>query len=1041
MEALIRWWASNRVAANLLMFGILLAGLLGFQVMEKETFPVFEPAQVEIEVFWPGAAPQEVEEQIVIRIEEALGSLDNIYIIYSRAQEGYGRLDVRTYPNVDMEQFLNEVKSVVDSVNSLPRDMENPRVRQTKYRDEIFRVAVHGDLEERTLKNIAEDLRDEAAALNYVSIVDLFGTRREEVTIEVSEEALRKYSVSFSDVSNAIRQSSINLSSGRIRTETGDVLLRARNLADSEREFNEIIIRQDASGAAIRVSDVATVVDGFEDEPILATMNGEPAVLIQVRATENMQIVKASDSIRAWMEKRQKTMPNGVELSIWFDGADVYKNRMNTISNSAVLGLILVFIVLFLSLRPKVALWVTVGIGVSCLGTFAFLPANDVSLNVMSTFAFLLILGIVVDDAIVVGESIHDHNHDHTGVDAAVKGAYAVSKPVIFAVLTTMVAFAPWFFLSGADAQITRQLSIVITAALTISLIEAFLILPAHLAHLEPRKNLNRIAKWQKGIEESIVKFARVTYRKWITFALKYRYITVSIFIFCFTLSMGVFSAGWVKFNFMPEVEAEMIYINVTLPTGTPYSRALSVLDQLQVAELKLIEEVEAEAAAKGGTGKLIEGWYTRSRRDSVIAIVKLAPPEIRDLSAKEAALRLRDFVGEIPDADEIEVNYTMNNSTPRVSYLLRHRDLKQLQAASNDLKAKLHSYEGTFYVRDNLRGETFELHMSLLPGAEQLGLTLAQVSEQVRQAYYGEEVQRLPRANGDVRVMVKYPKELRYNMDSLNNFRIRTPDGREIPLFSVAEVELVSGVQQIQRQDGERVVRVYADVTRELMSDINDDIVDNFLPVLQERYPEMGLGHSGQALAEAEFLEELRSLYMVALFIMYALIAVAFRSYFLPLLIMTAIPFAFMGAVFGHLAFGVSMALFSFFGIGAAAGVVVNDNLVLVDYIEKLRKKGIESTTAVIDAAVARFRPILLTTVTTFVGLMPIMADRSTDAKFLQPAVLSLAFGVLFALLVTLFLVPSLYSIGEDMREKSIVLGQFIKRQFAAIFAPRQKV
>lgn len=1041
MERLISWWAHNRVAANLLMFGIVLSGLLGFQVMERETFPVFEPAQVEIEVFWPGAAPQEVEEQIVIRIEEALGSLDNIYIIYSNAQEGYGRLEVRTYPNVDMEGFLNEVKSVVDSVNSLPRDMENPRVRRTKYRDEIFRVAVHGDLEERTLKNIAEDLRDEVASLDYVSIVDLFGTRKEEVTIEISEEALRKYSVSFSEVASAIRQSSVNLSSGRIRTETGDVLLRARNLADTEQEFQKIIVRQDASGATIRVSDIATVVDGFEDEPILATMNGESAVLIQVMATDNMQIVKASDSIRAWMSERAKTLPDGVDLSIWFDGADVYKNRMGTISNSAVLGLILVFIVLFLSLRPKVALWVTAGIGVSFLGTFAFLPANDVSLNIMSTFAFLLILGIVVDDAIVVGESIHDHNHDESGTDAAVKGAYAVSKPVIFAVLTTMVAFAPWFFLSGEDAQITRQISIVITAALTISLIEAFLILPAHLAHLKPRKDLNRVARWQKNIEESIVTFAKGRYRNWISHAVKFRYITVSIFLFFFTVAIGVFSSGWVKFNFMPEVEAEMIYINVTLPTGTPYSRALSVLDQLQVAERKLIDEVESEAGAKGGSGKLIEGWYTRSRRDSVIAIVKLAPPEVRDLSAKETALRLRDLVGEIPDADEIEVNYTMNNSSPRVSYLLRHRDLDQLQAASNDLKAKLHSYEGTFYVRDNLRGETFELHMNLLPGAEQVGLTLAQVSQQVRQAYYGEEVQRLPRANGDVKVMVRYPKELRYNLDSLNNFRVRTEDGREIPLFSIVDVEVVSGVQQIQRQDGERVVRVYADVTRELMSDINDDVVDNFLPVLQQRYPEMGVGHSGQALAESEFLAELLSLYTVALFVMYALIAIAFRSYFLPLLVMTAIPFAFMGAVFGHLAFGVSMALFSFFGIGAAAGVVVNDNLVLVDYIEKLRAKGVDSTKAVTDAAVARFRPILLTTVTTFVGLLPIMSERSTDAQFLKPAVLSLAFGVLFALFVTLVLVPCLYCVGEDMRVKLQELSRFLKRHLASLAGSKSKV
>lgn len=1030
MERLVGWWVNNSIAANLLMFGILLAGVLGFNAMEREVFPSFKPAQVQVEVIWPGAAPQEVEEQIVVRIEEALSGLDNVYRIYSSAQEGYGQLDIVTFANVDLEEFLNEVKGVVDAVNSLPRDMENPRVKRTIYRQEVFRVAVHGTgLDERTLKNLAEDIRDEIAALPWVSIVDLFGTRRDEVTVEISEDALRKYNMSFSEVAGAIRNSSINLSTGRIRTETGDVLLRARNMANTEDEFGSIVIRQTNEGAIIRVSDVANVIDGFEDEEILATMNGEPAVLVQVMSTDNMQIVKLSDTVREWMAERQKTLPEGVNLSIWFDEADSYKSRMDTITSSAIVGLLLVFLVLFLSLRPKVALWVTGGIAVAFMGTFAMLPASDVSLNILSTFAFLLVLGIVVDDAIVVGESIYDHSHRYDGAEAAIKGTAAVSKPVIFAVLTTMVAFAPWFFLSGEDAQVTRQLSIVITAALAISLIEAFLILPAHLRHLEHREKLGRFAQWQKNIEQSIVGFSRTTYRRWVALAVAHRYITTSAFLAFFVISVGVFQHGWVKFNFMPEVENELIYLQVTLPTGTPYSRALEILDQLQTAELALIDEVEARASAEGGTGKLIEGWYTRSRRDSVIAIVKLSPPEVRDMSAKEAAERLRDLVGEVPDADEIEINYTMNNSTPRVSFVMKHRNMELLQAASNDLKAKLHEYEGTFYVRDNMRGETFELHMQLLPGAEQLGLDLAIVSEQVRQAYYGEEVQRLPRENGDVKVMVRYPKSSRYSMESLNNFMIRTGDGREIPLMSAVDVELVAGVQRIQRRDGERMVQVTADVTDDLMSDINTDVVDNFLPTLEERYPGIIIGHSGQALAEELFLQELTSLYLVALFIMYALIAIAFRSYFLPLLVMTAIPFAFMGAVYGHLAFGVSMALFSFFGIGAAAGVVVNDNLVLVDFIEKLRKQGMSASEAVIESAVSRFRPILLTTVTTFVGLMPIMMERSTDAQFLKPAVLSLAFGVLFALFVTLMLVPAMYCIGEDLRRGFASLSVTLKR------------
>ena len=1019
MRGVIAWWANNPVAANLLMVGILLSGFLGFTAMEREAFPIFKVNSVEIQVPWPGAAPQEVEEQVLFRIEEALKDIDNVKRIYATAQEGFAFMQVYTYANVDIDEFLNEVKNTVDSVNSLPRDIEKPVVRRQIYRQEMIRIAVHGDLDERTLTRLAEDLRDEVARLPYVSIVEMFGTRREEVAVELSEEAMRRYGVSFTEVAGAIRGSSVNLSSGRVRTETGDVLLRARNLADNEEDFGEIIIRQDARGGIVRVRDVAQVVDGFEDEEILATMNGEPAVLLQVLSTENMQVVKTSDNVRKWMGQRQKTLPEGVSVTIWFDTADIYKSRMSTIGNSAYLGLLLVFVVLILTLRPKVALWVTAGIGVAFMGTFALLPANDVSLNILSTFAFLLVLGIVVDDAIVVGESIHQQTHRMGGgPEGAVEGAFVVSKPVFFAVLTTMIAFAPWFFLSGEDAQVTRQLSIVITLALTISLIEAFFILPAHLRHLRHREQLGRLATVQKKIEEGIVTLADRHYRRWITRAIEFRYVTAAVFVTGFVISLGIFNSGWVKFSFMPEVENELIYISVELPTGTPYSRALGILDQLQQAELELIDEVEEAAKASGGTGKLIEGWYTRSRRDNVVAIIKLAPPEIRDLSAKEAALRLRELVGEIPDADNIEVNYAMNNQGPQLSYLLRHRDLDVLRQASSDLQEKLYGYDGTFYVRDNLRGETDELHIQLLPGAEKLGVTLAEVSRQVRQAYYGEEVQRLPRENGDVRVMVKYPKEQRRNLESLNNFRVRTNDGRELPLLSVVDVELTSGVQRIQRRDGERMVRVSAQVADELASDINMNVTDTFLPLLAEKYPGLIISKSGRQEAEEEFMNEIVALYLVAFFSMYALIAIAFRSYFLPLLVMTAIPFGFMGAIYGHLLFGVSMALFSYFGIGAAAGVVVNDNLVLVDYIGRLRDQGKHFVQAVIDAGVNRFRPILLTSVTTFVGLMPIMAERSTDAQFLKPAVLALAFGVAFALFVTLFMVPALYCIGEDIKQ-----------------------
>jgi multidrug efflux pump subunit AcrB len=1001
------------------MAGILLAGFLGFVSMEREAFPFFKPNQVEIEVTWPGAAPQEVEEQIILRIEEALSGVDNVYRVYATASENFARLDVLTYAGVDVNTFLDDVKNAVDSVTSLPRDVENIQVRRTVFRDEMARVVVHSNvLTERQLVRLAEDLRDDLARLPYVSIVDLFGARQEEVSIELSERDLRRYSLSFDEVLAAVRSSSVNLSTGRVRTETGDVRLRARNLADSEQDFKDIIIRQTPEGGIVRLRDVATVIDGFEDEEILATLDGEAAVLLQIRSTEFMQVVKSSETIQRWIAETQASLPEGVGLSLWGDSARIYHGTMNTIMKSAYLGLLLVFLVLMLSLRPQVALWVTVGIAVAFIGTFSLLPANGVSLNVMSTFAFLLVLGIVVDDAIVVGESIHHHSHgaDGGGPESAIEGAYAVSKPVIFAVLTTVIAFAPWFFVSLAEAQITRQLSMVITVALIISIVEAFLILPAHLRHLQHREKLGGLRRHQKRIEEGIVKLANTTYRRYLVAALRHRYLTVSIFLAGLLVSVGLFASGWVKFAFMPEVQHTQIYLQAQMPTGNPYQRSLQILDQFQVAQRQLVDEVDARVE-RGGTGELIQGWYTRARRDSVIAIIELVPPEQRDMTAKEAADRLRTLIGDVPDADEIEVHYTIDQETPGVSYVLRHRDRDVLMAASQELKAQLQAYDGTYFVRDNLQGQTEELHLNLLPGAEKLGLTLGEISRQVRQAYYGEEAQRLPRENGDVRVMVRYPKAERRNLDSLREFRIRTSDGREVPLLSVVEVELTTGLRRIQRRDGERMVQISADLAPELMSDISSDITDNFLPGFQERYPGLVVLKAGQAENEEFFLGEIIALYTIALFIMYALIAVAFRSYWLPLLVMTAIPFGFMGAVYGHLLFGVSMAMFSYFGIGAAAGVVVNDNLVLVDYIGRLRNRGEEVYRAVEEAGVYRFRPILLTTLTTFIGLMPIMAERSIDAEFLKPAVLSLAFGVLFALFVTLFMVPALYCVGEDLR------------------------
>ena len=1014
MNGLIAWWARNSVAANLVMIGIFVAGTIGFSQMEREMDPQVRFPGLQIEVFWPGAAPQEVEEQIVARIEESVQDLDSIEWVRSTSAEGYGGVYILAEQQVDFTQFMNDVKIRVDSISSFPRDIEPPQVQQWVNRNEFMRVAVHGDLGERELKRLAETLRREVAQLTAVTVVQLFGTRQEEVSIEVSEDALRRYNLSFSEVASAIRNTSINQSAGQVRTEVGTYQLKVRSQADTETEFGEIIIRETSDGGIIRVADVATVLDGFEDNPILATLNGEPAVLIQIMSTEIMDIVTASESVNEWIVKRRESLPEGVSLTLWTDNAVDFKSRMATIGSSAAMGLVLVMVVLLLTLRPIVAFWVAVGIATAYAGAFVLLGPIGISLNMLSTFAFLLVLGIVVDDAIVVGEGIHSEaNRIGGGVNASIAGAQLVAKPVVFGVITTILAFLPWLFVSGSTSEFTRHITWVVILALVFSLVESLLILPSHLSGMKPRQDLKGFGKFQKRIATSILNFAENHYRGIATWALDRRYLTTSIFIGVLVIGFGLFGTGWVKKSFMPDIESDEIVVNVVMPEGAPYSRALEILAQLQVAEQALVDEVNQRT---DGQGVLIENWYTRSRRDSVLAIVKLAPPEVRDMTAKEASIRLRELMGDVPDAREVSVQYTQNRNDPDFELSIRHPDLDVLRAATADVENQLRTYESIYDVRNNLEGASEEIRLTMKPGTAKLGLTLADVNRQVRQAYFGEEVQRLPRNGQDVRVKVRYPLESRQNIESLKNFRIRTNDGRELPLLAVADLEYAPGINRIQRWNGNRAARISADLKEQVRDDIMKDLDESFFPEWEKRYPGIIRGAVGQAEGEQRFIKEVLGLYVVAFFAMYTMLAVAFRSYWQPILILVAMPYAFVGAIFGHSVMGLTMAIFSYFGIAAAAGVVVNDNLVLMDYCNRLRDKGLSAREAIVEAGVVRFRPILLTSVTTIVGLTPMMLERSIQAAFLIPIVVSLAFGVFFAFFVTLLMVPSLYGIGLDI-------------------------
>ena len=1032
----LAWWARNSVAANLLMIIAIIGGIIGFTSLQRENNPAAVFPGASISVGWPGASPRDIEEQIIVRIEEALSDLDGVDELTAVAREGSGSVYVSGQPNQDAAEFIDEIKLRVDSVNNLPRDSYRPTVSRWQNSEQVAGFALHGQIDRRELQRIAREIRDEiSATVPEATLVEVDAVLSEEVSIEVSEENMRRYGVTFSEISRAISNSSINASAGSVRTDLGDVRITSRQQADTAEEFENIVLRQTAQGGVVRVGDVARVIDGLADANLNATFNGEPMALISIRSTGGSDIVTLSQGLQEYAERKNQELPETVQLSEWWDGADQYNSQLTVIGSSALIGLVLVLAVLILFLRPIVAFWVTVGIATAFAGAFLILPFLGVTLNFLSLFAFLIVIGVIVDDAIIVGENIHNRTErGETGLTAAVVGVQMVAKPVVFAVITTMMAFGPWMLLSGPERQFTSQISLVVCAALFFSLIESLLILPAHLAHLKPPSERGFFAplmRLQGRIADSLTTFSRKVYGPSLEMAIRLRYATLTLFVGLFVLAIVLMASGRVPMRFMPEIESDMIRVSIQLAEGTPWSRTSEIRDRLDSVEA----EVQAHYREEFDGEEMILSRATMAFDGSVRAWITIAPPESRPglTPTADVAQRLRDALGPVPDAEEIRFDATLNQTGPEIQFALNHPDLETLRAAAAELKEQLRSYETTYDVVDNLQASADEVRLALRPDAQALGLTLADVTSQVRQAFFGLEVQRLPRNGEDVRVMVRYPREAREDLDAINNLRVRTADGREVPLAAVAEVSFAPGIDRIRRRERQRTVSVSAELSDpDVAGDIRRELEADFFPQWKERFPGLTTGSIGGAQDEQEFMSEIMNLQLIMIGLMYALLAVAFRSYAQPLLIMTAIPFAFAGAVFGHMIMGTPMALFSFFGIGAAAGIVINDNLVLVDFVNRLRERGVGAMQALVDAGVQRFRPILLTTVTTFLGVMPMIAERSTAAQFLKPMVIALGFAVIFALFLTLFLVPSLFAIGVDM--KRTALNIFTSRKLGGI-------
>jgi len=1035
VKGAVAWFVRNPVAANLLMVVILFTGGLTLSRLKQEVFPEFSLDMISVSVDYLGAAPEEVEEAVCVRVEEAIQGLDGIKRITSTANEGSGTVLIELQLGADAARVLDDVKTRVDAIDTFPEETEKPLIREITNRQQVIMVAVSGDVGERSIKEVAERVRDEIAALPGITQAEVSNARPYEISIEVSESELRRHGLTLGRVADAVRRSSLDLPGGSVRTDGGEILLRTKGQAYRGEEFEELVVMTRPDGTQLRLGEVARVVDAFAETDQRSRFDGHTALLIQVFRTGEQSAIDVADAVKAYVASAR--LPQGVKATIWNDQSQVLRDRVDLLTRNGLTGFLMVVALLALFLRLRLAFWVSLGIPISFLGAMALMPWLDVSINLMSLFAFVIVLGIVVDDAIVVGENIHTHQ-DRGGDSerAAVEGAREVQIPVVFAVLTTVAAFVPMLAVPGNTGKIMRVIPLIVIPCLLISLMESLLILPSHLRHLTRRApgEGGAWARFQSRLAQGMERFARETYGRWLDRALRHRYLTLALGAAALILCAGLVGGGLIRFVFLPAVEADYVSAALTMPQGSPVDVTSEAVARLERSAEQMRAELGAAEGAdvvrhvyaaigghpfraaqnrnSGGIGQVASAAHLGE------VILELTPAEARSVSSEQLSRRWRELTGPIPDAVELSFTASLFSAGEDVNVQLTGRDLGELRAAADALKERLSGYAGVYEITDSFREGKGEVRLDIRPEAELLGLSLSDLARQVRQAFYGEEAQRVQRGRDDVRVMVRYPEQERRSLGDLEQMRIRTPAGAEVPFSRVAEVESGRGYASIKRVDRRRAINVTADVDTgtanpgEILAALQSEV----LPELIEAHPGVLYSFEGQSAEQRDTLGGLQRGFAVALLVIYALLAVPLRSYFQPLLIMTAIPFGIVGAVLGHLLMGMSLTVLSMFGIVALAGVVVNDSLIVVDFVNGYRASGHGALESARTAGIARFRPVILTSLTTFVGLTPLLVERSMQAQFLIPMAVSLGFGVLFATFISLLLVPAGYLVGEDL-------------------------
>lgn len=1017
-NGVLAWMASNTVAANLLMLLFIVGGFLMISRVKQEVFPEVELDTVVISVPYLGAAPAEVEQGIILAIEEQVRGIDDVKEVNSTAVEGAATIRAELILGADSQDALNEIKSAVDRVPSLPADAERPIVSLASNRREVISLVIYGDKDEKSLRQLAEQVREELLSDSRITVADLDGVRRPEISIEIPQENLRRYNLTLEQVASAVRLASVDVSGGSVKTRSGEILLRTKERRELGPEFYDIVVLSRPDGSRVTVRDLGVVIDGFEESDKAAYFNGQRAVRVTVYRVADQTPLEISAAVNAYRDAKVNNLPDGVSIAVWNDSSEVYRDRISLLLRNALQGLILVLLVLGLFLEIRLAFWVTLGIPISFLGAILFMPAIDVSLNMISLFAFILTLGIVVDDAIVVGEAVHTQRQKGKGpLEAAILGVKEVSTPVVFSVLTTVVAFSPLLFVPGITGKFFKNIPMIVIPILLISLVESLMILPAHLSHHQSPKErgfLGFIFKLQGRFADWLERMIERYYQPVVRAAVNQRYLTMSIGVAFLIAAGGVVAGGRVKFDFFPKIEGDVVRANLALPFGSSAKDTKAIMQHMVTQAQESFKEL-------GGQEKLSRGIYavldTGGSHTANVSIF-LVPADQREVTTTEFTNLWRKKVGEQPGVDTLTFDFStgFSGGAP-VDVELSHPDPKTLEEAASKLAERLKTYNGLFDIDDGFTLGKEQLDFQLLPAARSLGITESELGRQLRNAFFGSSAGRQQRGRDELRIYVRRPLQERASEYNVEELLIRTASGGEIPLSQAAQLNRGRSFTQILRKNGRRLVHVTSDldVKKTTSAEVITDLTKNVLPSLRQDYPGLSYSFGGSDQNRRESLGAMRTGFMFALLIMFGMMAVVFRSYVQPIIVMFAIPFGVVGALGGHLLLGYNLSIISIMGIVALSGVVVNDSLVYIDAVNTYRREGTIAYDAVIEAGLRRFRPILLTSLTTFFGLAPMIAETSVQARFLIPMALSLGFGVLFVTFITLVIVPALYMVIED--------------------------